>query len=65
MKHRKNDGRQMSTPEISPQPKAAGKSARDWVKILAQYREPNHLRSSFELAVTDRKSTRLNSSHVF
>ena len=42
----------MSTPEISPQPKAAGKSARDWVKILAQYREPNHLRSSFELAVT-------------
>ncbi len=42
----------MSTPEISPQPKAAGKSARDWVKILAHYREPNHLRSSFELAVT-------------
>jgi acyl-lipid omega-6 desaturase (Delta-12 desaturase) len=26
--------------------------ARDWVKILAKYREPNHLRSSFELAVS-------------
>lgn len=28
------------------------KSARDWVQILAQYREPNHLRSTFELAVS-------------
>ncbi|EBA18547.1 probable fatty acid desaturase protein [Roseobacter sp. SK209-2-6] len=28
------------------------RSARDWVKILAQYREPNLGRSSFELAVT-------------
>ena len=26
--------------------------ARDWVKILSRYREPNTLRSSFELAVT-------------
>ncbi len=26
--------------------------ARDWVRILAQYREPNSLRSSFELAVS-------------
>lgn len=26
--------------------------ARDWVKILASYREPNSLRSSFELAVS-------------
>ncbi len=28
------------------------KAARDWVKILSAYREPNQLRSSFELAVT-------------
>jgi omega-6 fatty acid desaturase (delta-12 desaturase) len=27
-------------------------SAKDWVKILAKYREPNALRSTFELAVT-------------
>ena len=27
-------------------------SARDWVKVLANYREPNQLRSSFELGVT-------------
>lgn len=26
--------------------------AKDWVKILAKYREPDTLRSSFELAVT-------------
>lgn len=26
--------------------------ARDWIKVLAKYREPNHLRSAFELAVT-------------
>ncbi len=26
--------------------------ARDWVNILAQYRDPNHLRSVFELGVT-------------
>jgi len=32
------------SPEIS--------SARDWVKILSNYREPSALRSSFELAVT-------------
>lgn len=30
----------------------AARSSRDWVKILAQYREPNGLRSGFELAVT-------------
>lgn len=34
------------------QPKTAARTARDWVKILAQYREPSHLRSAFELAVT-------------
>ncbi|UWQ55471.1 fatty acid desaturase [Leisingera caerulea] len=34
------------------QPQAAARTARDWVKILAQYREPDHLRSAFELAVT-------------
>jgi len=27
-------------------------AARDWVKILSAYREPDALRSSFELAVT-------------
>lgn len=26
--------------------------ARDWVKVLSKYREPNEMRSSFELAVT-------------
>ncbi|APX14884.1 MULTISPECIES: fatty acid desaturase [Phaeobacter] len=33
-------------------PQTAEKTARDWVKILAQYREPNMLRSLFELTVT-------------
>ena len=28
------------------------KAARDWIKVLSAYREPNTLRSSFELAVT-------------
>ena len=27
-------------------------SARDWVQILARYREPNHTRSTFELVIT-------------
>lgn len=31
-----------------PQPRAA----RDWIKVLAQYREPNALRSTYELAIT-------------
>ena len=31
-----------------PEPRAA----RDWIKVLAQYREPNALRSSYELAIT-------------
>lgn len=31
---------------------AFARSSRDWVKILANYREPDALRSSFELAVT-------------
>ncbi|WP_264213693.1 fatty acid desaturase [Leisingera thetidis] len=34
------------------QPQATAKTARDWVKLLAHYREPDHLRSVFELAVT-------------
>ncbi|WP_027243981.1 fatty acid desaturase [Leisingera daeponensis] len=34
------------------QPQAAARTARDWVKILAQYREPNPARSAFELAIT-------------
>ncbi|OBY27187.1 fatty acid desaturase [Leisingera sp. JC1] len=42
----------MSKTEEPDQPQAAARTARDWVKILAQYREPNSLRSSFELAVT-------------
>ncbi|MEW2914361.1 fatty acid desaturase [Leisingera sp. JC11] len=42
----------MSKTQDRNQPQAAARTARDWVKILAQYREPNPLRSSFELAVT-------------
>jgi len=33
-------------------PSAETRSSKDWVKVLAQYREPNALRSSFELSVT-------------
>ncbi len=36
------------TSHIPPAPQAA----RDWVKILASYREPSSMRSSFELAVS-------------
>ncbi|NRB19320.1 MAG: fatty acid desaturase [Rhodobacteraceae bacterium] len=39
-----------STDQSRTQPGAL--SARDWVKTLAKYREPNQLRSAFELAVT-------------
>lgn len=35
-----------------PNPQSTVRSSRDWVKILAQYREPNQLRSSFELGVS-------------
>ncbi|MFY0312314.1 fatty acid desaturase [Leisingera sp. D0M16] len=42
----------MSKTQEPNQPQAAAKTARDWVKILAQYREPNLWRSTFELAVT-------------
>ncbi len=42
MAHKTSEDREI--PEIS--------NARDWVKILSNYREPNALRSSFELAVT-------------
>ncbi|NSY36969.1 fatty acid desaturase [Leisingera sp. ANG59] len=42
----------MSKTQDRNQPQAAARTARDWVKILAQYREPNSVRSSFELAVT-------------
>ncbi len=34
------------------QPNAETRPARDWVKVLAEYREPNAWRSVFELAVT-------------
>ncbi|WIY25481.1 fatty acid desaturase [Parasedimentitalea psychrophila] len=39
-----------STDQSRTQPGAL--SARDWVKTLAKYREPNQMRSAFELAVT-------------
>ncbi|MCF6433197.1 MULTISPECIES: fatty acid desaturase [unclassified Leisingera] len=42
----------MSNSPDSTRPQAAEKTARDWVKVLAQYREPDHRRSAFELAVT-------------
>ncbi len=36
----------------SDAPGLSGRSAREWTKVLAQYRDPSTLRSSFELAVT-------------
>ncbi len=39
-----------SPDQTAPQPKPF--AARDWVKILAKYREPNQMRSSFELGAT-------------
>ncbi len=33
-------------------PNTSAMAARDWVQVLAKYREPNSLRSSFELAVS-------------
>jgi len=36
----------------SPEPQGQSRDARDWVKILSQYRDPSSWRSSFELAVT-------------
>ncbi|WP_432447970.1 fatty acid desaturase [Aliiroseovarius marinus] len=39
------------TPDIAPSADTP-KSGRDWVKILAHYRDPNGWRSSFELAVS-------------
>jgi omega-6 fatty acid desaturase (delta-12 desaturase) len=36
----------------TPVPDAEPRSGRDWVKTLAQYREPNQMRSLFELAVS-------------
>ena len=41
----------LNTAETS-RPHTETKPARDWVKTLAKYREPNMSRSSFELAVT-------------
>ena len=34
------------------QPASGAKTPRDWVKVLATYREPNHLRSTFETGVS-------------
>ena len=42
----------MTQSSPSTEPQTQPRSAREWVKILAQYREPNQWRSSFELAVT-------------
>ncbi len=39
------------TPDFPPSPDST-KSARDWVKTLAAYREPNQWRSAFELTVS-------------
>ncbi len=39
---------QISTPPVEAEPA----TARDWVKVLSQYRDPSLWRSSFELAVT-------------
>lgn len=36
----------------TPTPTPSAKAARDWIKVLSAYREPDTLRSSFELAVT-------------
>jgi acyl-lipid omega-6 desaturase (Delta-12 desaturase) len=42
----------MPTHTVPTGPSPEPQSAKDWVKILARYREPNPVRSSFELAVT-------------
>ena len=34
------------------EPSARAVAARDWIKVLASYREPSHARSVFELALT-------------
>lgn len=44
--------RQLPTLSKSPPRQAETRAPRDWVKVLAAYREPNTARSSFELAVT-------------
>lgn len=44
--------RHMSEHSPTTPPQAETRAARDWVKILAEYREPSSWRSSFELAAT-------------
>ena len=42
----------MSHEKSTPGASADVSNARDWVRVLARYREPSTWRSSFELAIT-------------
>lgn len=42
----------MADTSSTSQSQSNASDARDWIKVLAQYREPNQLRSAFELAVS-------------
>ena len=42
----------MTVPTQNDLPQPSPETPRDWVKILAKYREPNQARSAFELAVS-------------
>ena len=42
----------MSDRSVAASEEASTRSGRDWVQLLAKYREPSHLRSVFELVVT-------------
>lgn len=42
----------MARPDTRPDESPGARDARDWVKILARYRDPDPARSLFELAVT-------------
>lgn len=42
----------MSEMQSEPKPEAVVIPARDWLRVLAKYREPNHFRSIMELAIT-------------
>ncbi len=42
----------MTQPEVPGPAAPPAMPARDWVQILAKYRNPSHLRSSFELAIS-------------
>jgi len=42
----------MTESSVLPQAEPGPATPRDWIKILANYREPNQLRSAFELAIS-------------